>query len=81
MEKKQRYNIPLETLMEAKKCSKHHACLTDEAYQLCGIKLSSEHHARLVCGRGADCPYSSSLGNKVVCTCPVRHEIFRKYGV
>jgi hypothetical protein len=80
MDKKQRFNIPLETLLEAKKCTKQHACLTDRDYNLCGIKLSTEHHARMVCGKGSECPYSSELGDKIVCTCPVRHAIFMKYG-
>jgi hypothetical protein len=81
MHKPKRFNIPLETLLEAKKCTKHHACLTDETYQLCGIKITTEHHARMVCGKDSDCPYSSSMGDKIVCTCPVRHAIYRKYGL
>jgi hypothetical protein len=81
MHKPKRFNIPLETLLEAKKCSKHHACLTEIDYQLCGITITTERHARMVCGKGADCPYSSHMGSQIVCTCPVRHAIYRKYGV
>lgn len=81
MHKPKRFNIPLETLLEAKKCTKHHACLTDDAYQLCGIKITTEHHSRMVCGKDNDCPYGSKLGDRIVCTCPVRHAIYRKYGV
>jgi hypothetical protein len=80
MHRPNRFNIPLEILKEAKRCTKHHACLTDEDYQLCGIRITTEHHARMVCGKGSDCPYSSRLGDKIVCTCPVRHAIYRKYG-
>lgn len=81
MPQPKRFNIPLETLLDAKKCTKHHACLTDHDYRLCGIRITTENHARMICGKGAECPYSSSLGDKTVCTCPVRHAIFRKYGV
>ena len=48
MPEKRRYYLPLETLLEAKKCTKSHACLTDESYQLCGIKITTEHHSRMV---------------------------------
>ncbi|MCG7984412.1 MAG: hypothetical protein JAY90_16885 [Candidatus Thiodiazotropha lotti] len=76
-----RFNIPLEVLLEAKKCTKHHACLTDDEYQLCGIRITTENHARMVCGKGTECPYSSQLGNQIVCTCPVRHAIHSKYDI
>jgi hypothetical protein len=76
-----RFIIPIETLQEATKCCKHHACLTQEDYRLCGITISTEHHARMVCGHENACAYSSRIGNQFVCTCPVRHAIFRKYGV
>ncbi|MES9942264.1 MAG: hypothetical protein ABW104_02575 [Candidatus Thiodiazotropha sp. 6PLUC2] len=78
---KKRFKIPLEILLEAKKCNKHHACLTDDEYQLCGIRITTESHkhARMVCGKETDCPYSSQLGNQTVCTCPVRHAIHSKY--
>ncbi len=78
-----RLNIPFETLLEAKKCTKHHACLNDTGYQLCGIRLTTETTTRMVCGKGKGkgCPYSSRLGKEVVCTCPVRHAIHRKYGI
>ena len=81
MSKIRRFNLPLETLQEAKKCNKGQACLTQQDYQLCGIKITTEHHARMVCGKESLCPYSTQLGDKIVCTCPVRHAIYRKYGV
>ena len=79
MHKPPRFNIPQEVVQEAKKCTKGHACLTDNAYNLCGIRITAENHARMVCGKESDCPYSSRLGDKFVCTCPVRHAIYRKY--
>ncbi|MEW8507927.1 MAG: hypothetical protein AB2598_14605 [Candidatus Thiodiazotropha sp.] len=81
MHSPRRFNIPLEILLEAKKCTKHHACLTDRQYKLCGIRLTSENTSRMVCGKDGNCPYSSQLGKELVCTCPVRHAIHSKYGV
>lgn len=79
MSKPPRFNIPREFIQEASKCTKGHACLTDREYQLCGIRITTEHHARMVCGKDSACPYSSKMGDKLVCTCPVRHAIYRKY--
>ncbi|MCU7916983.1 MAG: hypothetical protein KZQ95_01335 [Candidatus Thiodiazotropha sp. (ex Epidulcina cf. delphinae)] len=79
--KPRRFNIPLETLLEAKKCTKHHACLTDSEYELCGIRITVENQARMVCDKGADCSYRFRLGNEIVCTCPVRHAIHSKYNI
>jgi hypothetical protein len=81
MHSPRRYNIPLEILLEAKKCTKHHACLTDHEYKLCGIKITTENTSRMICGKGSECPYSSHLGEEIVCTCPVRHAIHSKYGI
>lgn len=78
--RKTRFNIPFETVLDTKKCTKGHACLIEEDYQLCCIKVTSELHARMVCGKDTHCPYNSRLGDHIVCTCPVRHAIFRKYG-
>lgn len=75
-----RYNIPLQMLHEADRCTEEHACLTRRDYQICGIKLSIEDNARMVCGTKNECPYNSKIGSNYVCTCPVRHAIYRKYG-
>lgn len=81
MQSPRRLNIPLEILLEAKKCSKQHACLTDSDYTLCGIRLTADNTSRMICGKASDCPYSSRLGKEIVCTCPVRHAIQSKYGI
>jgi hypothetical protein len=81
MHKHKRYNIPLEILLEAKKCNKQHACLTDSEYNLCGIRITTEITSRMICGKNSECPYSSHLGKEIVCTCPVRHAIHSKYGI
>jgi hypothetical protein len=81
MHSPRRYNIPLEVLLEAKKCIKQHACLTDNEYKLCGIRLTTENASRMICGSDDGCPYKSQLGKETVCTCPVRHAIHNKYGI
>jgi hypothetical protein len=76
-----RFNISPEIVQEARKCTKGHACLSDPDYELCGIRITTGYHARMICGKGANCPYSSEMGDKFVCTCPVRHAIYRKYSL
>jgi hypothetical protein len=81
MRKPPRFNVPREFIQEANKCTKGHACLTDSENHLCSIRITTESHARMVCGKESDCPYSSKMGDKFVCTCPVRHAIYRKYNL
>ena len=77
-----KYKIPIEIIAEANKCRQNPGCLSDPDFELCkptykqGVRVGV-----LVCGYKADCPYSSHIGSEYVCTCPVRQEIFRKYGV
>lgn len=76
---KPRFNIPLETLVQANKCTKKHACLIEENYRLCGVKVNGDNQARMICGKGLECSYNTYLGEDAVCTCPVRQAIYRKY--
>ncbi|MET0101549.1 MAG: hypothetical protein ABW078_07465 [Sedimenticola sp.] len=80
-----KFRISDEIVDEAHKCIKDHACLTDPDFELCGIGFckTDKRYCILLCekGDGHECPYKTDLGNQMVCTCPVRQEIFKKYGV
>jgi hypothetical protein len=82
MRHENKFNLPIKLIEEANKCTKNHACLKDPNYQLCGAAITTDSGTeRMVCSHGSKCPYNSTLGNKHVCTCPIRQEIYRKYGI
>ena len=75
--------IPEQIINEADKCTKGKACLSDTYYDLCRIKTSRKSKvARIaVCEEKISCTYCSNIGEQQVCSCPVRHAIYRKYSV
>ena len=75
--------IPEQIINEADKCTKEKACLSDPYYDLCRIKTGRKSKvARIaVCEEKICCTYCSNIGEQQVCSCPVRHAIYRKYGV
>ena len=63
------------------KCPDDFACLTGK-YELCPVHLAINSDALLIgSNEGKKCDYIISFGGQPVCTCPVRIEIYRKYGV
>ena len=76
------FTVSPEIEERAVRCRNGHACLHDPDYVLCGTAVDEEQGARILrCDHATDCPYSSQFGEQRVCTCPVRHEIGRKYRV
>ena len=77
-----KFRIPAAIAAEADKCRENSGCINNPEFEIC--KPSYRQGKRvgvLVCGQKPKCPYSSRLGSDYVCTCPVRQEIFKKYGV
>ncbi|MCB1859113.1 MAG: hypothetical protein KDI63_12610 [Gammaproteobacteria bacterium] len=76
------YKIPVEIVEQANKCKRDHACLSDRDFKLCSVDLQhTTERTVIVCEDRSECPYNSPIGGQFVCSCPVRHAIFRKYHV
>ena len=78
-----RFKIPEEVRMCATECSKGHACLMNEKHELCPVVKNIEGKIHFIqCIENRPCIYKNHIGDSVyTCTCPVRKEIFNKYGV
>lgn len=61
-------------------CDKDFACLTDTPLY-CSV-LTTLGHAlvKLECQQQLNCRHNRAYGALQACNCPVRHEIFTKYG-
>ncbi len=81
---KKKYIVSGNIVSEAHRCIRTHACVKDPEFELCSIGFCDvdRYSCVLLCEDKSigSCPYQSNLGNRRVCTCPVRQEIFRKYG-
>jgi len=81
-EKAARFKVSDNISHAAVKCQKNRACLSDPDYVLCGTTVDVDDAARVLrCTEETDCRYSSKFGGRRVCTCPVRHEMAKKYGI
>lgn len=69
-----------EARQKAEKCPLGFACLSGEEAPRCVIS-SSVRGVLFVKSAAADhCPYGMSFGYSYICTCPVRWEIYDRYG-
>ena len=78
------YEIEDEVVSLATKCQKDHVCLTGEGALYCKVsdlmRGRDEEIPLLDCSEDVDCAYCQSFGKSYICNCPVRKEIFKRYG-
>ena len=78
------YEIDDDTVKRALKCPKEHVCLRGEKGLHCKpsdvMSGASADAALIQCPEDDACPYCQSFGGTSICQCPVRIEIFRRYG-
>lgn len=77
----QRFEIGEAVIQAATECEKALACLQCEEQVYCAVEQCLMHRVHYVkCLHDETCVYQSSLENFPICTCPVRKEIFNRYG-
>jgi hypothetical protein len=75
-----KYEIDDAIIKTATLCKNNHACL-EGTISLCSVAhcvMHRIHYVKYI--HGEPCPYKSRVENSPVCTCPVRKEIFSRYG-
>jgi hypothetical protein len=76
------YEIDYKTVMAATHCTKGKRCLQQRVAAVCG----QVHHCvmdKLLlvdCPDDKPCPYRHNIDHGHACSCPVRKEIFLRYG-
>jgi hypothetical protein len=76
-----KYEIDDETFNTVKQCDKSFECLSDDATCLCEVeKCVNRVIFTYECKDGKYCHFQQDYGDKLFCTCPVRKEIYNKYG-
>ena len=74
--------IPDDIIRKANKCEKNFRCLSGEIEKLCRVLCFIKNDIYFVkCQGEADCLYLETFEKTVLCNCPVRKEIYRKYKV
>ena len=71
-----------EVIKEAKNCQQDFSCLKSDGEGLCKVKscVGGEVHF-IECMNDEYCSYQSTFANEAICDCPVRIEIYNRYGI
>lgn len=75
-----KFEVSEETVQRTHKCWRGFACLSGNGRVVCPVRdyvtgvLFVEKTAE------SYCPYDVTFGYSNICTCPVRHEIYERYG-
>jgi hypothetical protein len=65
-----------------KLCYKHFACLNGKKENMCNvISTLNTYELYVYCKRNSLCTYKHLLNERILCTCPIRIEIYCKYGI
>jgi len=75
-----KYVVDRITLRITTKCNKDFICQTDKPNNLCKIEVRKFNFVISIhCLEKAACNYKISIGNAIVCGCPARAELYKKY--
>lgn len=75
--------ISEDILKETTECKRNFICLNSlDTVKTCKVISCINNKVHFVeCANYYICPYLMPFGNSFICNCPVRKEIFNKYGV
>ena len=75
-----KYEINDAIIQTATQCENNHACL-EGTTPLCSVEHCLMHRIHYIkCLQEEPCPYKHMMNKSTICTCPVRKEIFNRYG-
>ncbi|MGD2165440.1 MAG: hypothetical protein PVH50_07910, partial [Anaerolineae bacterium] len=75
-----KFDVSEKTRQETEKCWRSFACLARDGHHICQVRdcvgqvLFVERNAQTYC------PYDVTFGYSHICSCPVRREIYERYG-
>ena len=72
--------ISQEIIDQTTECDKDFSCLVNNSEPSCKISACIKN-AHFIEKLDRLCPYYIEYGHQYLCTCPVRKEIHRKYGI
>ena len=70
-------------IQKTTKCEKNFSCLKDNGKPICEVEfLLSDEVLILKCKESSKCSYQKPFDlSTVICTCPTRNEIYKKYSL
>ena len=80
------YDIDDDTLRKARDCQKEFRCLSGDEDSICRVErlfaVKKDDYAVVQCFQGKSCSFKIIYGTGFhhMCACPVRIEIYKRYG-
>ncbi len=74
------YEVSEDTKEQTVRCASGFKCLTSEC-TMCSIKKCLEKTLIVKVPKNFLCSYHVSYGDVFFCLCPMRHEIYKSYGI
>jgi hypothetical protein len=76
------FNIAEHIKQAATKCRKGFSCLIGDKNCLCPVRTINHNHTVQINASGAKfCRYCFHMEAKTYCLCPVRNELYNRYGI
>lgn len=69
-------------LKKTTKCKKKFSCLYSKKKDICKVIYCARGKVHYIkCRTSKDCDYKISFGEHLICSCPVRREIYNNYKI
>jgi hypothetical protein len=77
------FTVNEEVVRETTNCIYNFRCMSGELYKMCPVDhfQGSGQVLFVLSGNGDSCPYHVELSESVACACPVRKELYKRYGI
>ncbi len=76
-----KYEISQEIFRQTLECDRDIECLVPGNQPSCSIKDCVNQKVHFIAKHNRHCPYHLHFGNEIICTCPVRKELYNRYKV
>lgn len=73
-------DVAEETRQKTDRCPREFACLSDQGAPCCAVRSSVRGVLFVESEAATHCPYGMGFGYSHICSCPVRWEIYDRYG-
>ena len=71
-----------EIIKETTECEKNFVCLSGKNNIYCGVEACISNDIHFVNCKSKDyCSYKMFIGKSIICKCPIRKEIYNKFGI
>lgn len=73
--------ISQEIIDRTTRCDRDYSCLSESTRDLCEVTHANGENVLFIERNPRPCPYKIPFGSSYICTCPTRHELYKKYHI